>query len=347
MKSSRYIIWAGMVCLGLLGIFAGEGCSTAPSIQEESSFTKDGGRQVEVTKETNLDESAKADAVPDRAGPEFLVEVTDKDAGEQKESTKEQTPESTPEQQSKDQFSPDTGGGTIKIYLKGDLTPQTFTDKYSSQTPTNYQIALSRYFIMLNAQDPKPQLCFHLKKVAVADMSKDNLMGSCRTQTLKTGLYTYGKVKVEWVRYTVDGVMHYNGIPLSGKLTFLRAYSDTTYQGKAYKAGQGRIKFAGPTTVEIPYTFPQVPTTPGLKFSLVKGEFFITFPYTKPLPIDQTSKDQHWARMHWKIHNAFRWIDKALPSYKTDIWDVAVTTSTTEEVKLFGVSGYKITSSVR
>lgn len=235
----------------------------------------------------------------------------------------------------------------IQIFLKGDLTKQTYQDKYGGQTPTDYKIALSRYEVLTRLDDPNPQPCFdHGKTPKVADMSKDNLMGSCPTKSITSGNYTHGRVKVDWALYTVNGTLHFNGQPLPGKFTFFRAYSDTEYQGKTYKASEGFIRYTGVTTVENPYTYPAGQSFPGLTTKLVKGEFFMTFPYKRVLPVQQDNPRTHWARFHWKIFEAFRWEEKTLTGYTSGTWDVDPDVSKAEEVKLFGVSDYFITTSL-
>jgi hypothetical protein len=236
-------------------------------------------------------------------------------------------------------------GGAISIYVAGDLSKVAFNDGLAGQTPYDYEIALSRYHVLLSAADPSPTLCFdHGTAPFVASISKDNLVGSCQTQTIKAGAYTHGRTKVDWARYTVDGVYHYLGQQLPGKLTFFRAYSDVTVNGKPYKAGEGTIAFSGLTTVEIPVTYPPLPPMPGIKTEVVSGELLMTFSYSKPLPIDPADARPHWARFHWKIFESFRWADEPLLGYTTATWDVAPVSS--ESVKLHGVSGYYTTSSV-
>lgn len=239
------------------------------------------------------------------------------------------------------------GGGMINIFVKGDLTKGTFGDGLAGQTPQSYQIAISRYHILRSATDPSPVLCFdHGAKAYVVDVHKDNLVGSCLTKKISSGSYTHGRTKVDWARYTVDGVYHYPGQKIPGKFTFFRAYSDVVYDNKTYKAGQGTITFSGVTKVSIPVLYPPLPSIPGVAFETKNGEFSMTFRYSKPLPIVQADTQKHWARFHWKIHDSFRWADTTLPGYKTGAWDVSPLLSNTEIVKLYGVSGYLVTSSV-
>lgn len=238
------------------------------------------------------------------------------------------------------------GPGRIAIYIKGDLDPITYTDGGSGQTPTQYGIAVSQYSIMTSATDPSPQLCFQLAAPFEAQIDKDNLVGSCLTQSIKTGLYTHGRTRIDYARYTVSGTLHVPGKDLPGTFTYFRAYSDTTYESKTYKAGTGYVRFKGAVAFELPLTYPPFPTVPGVTTSLVNGQFFWTFAYGKPLPVDQKNPGQHWARFNWKIFESFRWTDFSLPGYTKGVWDVSPLAASIEPILLYGVSSYYVTSSV-
>jgi hypothetical protein len=237
-------------------------------------------------------------------------------------------------------------GGSISIYLQGDLTPKTFTDGLAGQTPTSYVVALSEYWVQTSLSDPAPVFCFDTGGQPVeADLAEDTLAGVCQTADLPTGVYTHGRVKVEWATYTVTGTLHYSGVPLPGTFTFLRAYSDTLYEGQPYLAGEGSITFTGATQVTIPTTFDPPLSIPGMVLETLDGELWMTFPYSSPLAIDQTDTGAHWARFHWEIFEGFRWQDAATAGYIDNIWDVGMTVAETEPVLYPGVTGYHTTAS--
>ena len=236
-------------------------------------------------------------------------------------------------------------GGRIDIYVAGDSTPKTFTDGLSGQTPRDFKIALSKYYAMTSASDPAPALCFdHGDSEVVADLSGDTLVGSCATASLPTAAYAYGRVRVEWAEYTVSGVLHYLGQAYSGDFTFFRAYSDVVHNGTPMSAGQGVIKFSV-TGTEIPVTYPAALQAPGSTVETTNGECWMTFAYSHPLPVDQTSPDSHWARFTWEIFEGFRWSELALTGYATGVWDVSTAAGGTEFVSVPGATGYYTTSS--
>jgi hypothetical protein len=238
-------------------------------------------------------------------------------------------------------------GGRIEIYVSGDSTVRTFTDGLSGQTPRDFKIALSKYYAMTSALDPSPALCFdHGTGEVVADLSGDTLVGTCATASLPTASYTYGRVRVMWAEYTVSGVLHYLGSPYAGDFTFFRAYSDVMHGGVAMSAGQGIIKFST-TGTEIPVTYPPaLAAAPGVTVETTNGECWMTFAYSHPLPVDQTSPDTHWARFTWEIFEGFRWSELALAGYATGTWDVSLTAGAMENVVVPGATGYHTTSSV-
>lgn len=240
-------------------------------------------------------------------------------------------------------------GGQIAIYLKGVQDPPP-ADGLSGQTPSDFQVALSRYEVLTSATDPKPQPCFDYgPKTAIADLSGDNLMGSCPTSAIATGMYTHGRTKVDWSRFSVVGFLHYGGYDLAGTFTFLRAWSDTTIEGKAYAAGSGTLRFHSdvpPVDNEIPYTYPPVASVPGATMQTVGGEFTITFAYTKPLPIVHDALGSWWARFNWHVKDGFRWQDLAQPGFGPGVWDVTMPPAASDPVMSLGATGYDVTSSV-
>lgn len=291
---------------------------------------QDAGGETAQEKSAEVAQEPQTELVQD-SGNEAIPEVT--------ESASESTGDVDPKE-----ISPDQKVGKIAIYMKGDLTPQTFTDGLSGQTPQNYQVALSRYEVLTSQNDTNPQLCFdHGKNAVIADMAKDNLMGSCLTQSLKTALYTYGRVKVEWVSYEVDGTVHASGQVLSGKLTIFRAFSTGTHQGRSYQAGDAVVRFMG---FEFPIVAPPPISIPAIDFALVNGEFFVTFPYKRGLLVDGQDKEERWARFNWKIFEAFRWEERTTAGYVKGRWDVGMTPQDTETVKIYGVTDYYITTSM-
>lgn len=330
MRRAWMLVACGLMGLGACGsqddvgvsASADAGAGASGDIQGEVASATDGGQ----------DALASADAQPDTALPTDIS--------------------GAPDVQSADgAASQDAGSaGTVSIYLTGDLTAQAFQDGLAGQTPTDFEIALSRYHILKSADDPAPVLCFdHGKGQVVAALSKDTLVGTCPTAALPTGSYSHGRVKVLWSRYTVAALLHSGAVVLPGTFTFLRAWSDTMVEGKFYQAGQGTVTFknlAGVAMSTVPNTYPSALPMTGVSTKTVGGEFLMTFAWTHALPVVQGGAGAHWARFHWHTHDGFRWKDTDVAGHKKGAWDVWSTLTGSEEVVVAGVTGYHVTSSV-
>ncbi len=234
--------------------------------------------------------------------------------------------------------------GRIEIYLAGDHAVRDYNDGLSGQTPTAYQIGISGYQLR-TGPTATPVPCFDLDEPVVADMDGDTLVGHCRTDEVPTALYTHGRVRVEYLTYTVGGRLHYAGQVYAGDFVIFRAYSDTVYEGVDYNAGSGWVRYEGPTTVTLPVEYAPLDVV-GLSGELVGGEYWLTFPYLRVLPVETSNTDTHWARFHWEVYEAFRWVDDAGPDNRDGEWDVGTTLAASEEVRMTGVAGYHITSSI-
>ena len=234
---------------------------------------------------------------------------------------------------------------TISIYLTGDLSPKAYSDDLAGQTPTDYFVAISKYYLLTSADDPEPVRCFERSTPIEADLFQDNFVGACDTPSVPSAQYTHGRTQVDWMRYTVQGTLHAEGQSLPNEISFFRAFSDTTYQGDSFSAGEGTFTLSGPPSYTSRMTFEALPSVPGVDIELVEGELWMTFPYTRPLDIDQQDPSPHWARTHWEIHEAFRWEDDSASGYTTGIWDVSEAPDESEEVIVPGVSGYYVTAS--
>ncbi len=243
----------------------------------------------------------------------------------------------------------DSGGpGTISIYLAGDLTERSFEAGTSGQTPRDYFIALSTYYILTNAEDSDPDLCFdHGEDPVVANIHRDNFMGACDTSSIPSATYTHGRVKVDWVRYTVDGTLQ-TGAAIPGQFEFFRAFSDTEYEEEEYEPGEGYVEFSTiGYSAKFPFTFPPLEDPEGGDFDLdEEGNFWMTFPYGRPLPIVSESEGEHWARFHWEIFEGFRWVDLRSLGFVAGVWDTTPNYTSGEQVVVPGVTGYYVTTSI-
>lgn len=241
-----------------------------------------------------------------------------------------------------------TDNGSISLYLAGDLSAKSFNDHYVGQTPKAFEVAISQYDIQTSRQAATGVNCFELDEPVVADLLQDNLLGSCDTESLPTGEYTHGRVKVEWVRFTVDGTLHTAALATPGEVTFFKAYSETDYDGESYDAGEGWVEFTGLTTQRFPAEFDHsLPSGGGLRAEVIDDEYWLTFPFSSRLPVLQHNNDDHWARLSMEVYESFRWDSRRTFGYDRDAWDVNIyNPSRSEEIMVRGISGYYVTTSM-
>ena len=117
--------------------------------------------------------------------------------------------------------------------------------------------------------------------------------------------------------------------------------------GYGMQPGQSQLRYRDVPmgtvkSIDISKDFSKVVVT----VETTNGECWMTFAYSHPLPVDQTSPDAHWARFTWQIFEGFRWSELALAGYATGVWDVTPTLTGTEPVVVPGATGYYTTSSV-
>ena len=92
-----------------------------------------------------------------------------------------------------DTVSPDTlgPGPYLRIYVRGDTSPVTFTDGYAGQTPKLHRMGLGRFDLMTSATDPSPALVFdHKDKPVDVDLLSETLAGQVSIASITPGTYT-------------------------------------------------------------------------------------------------------------------------------------------------------------
>ena len=345
-------IWSLLILCGLL-----VGCSDTDDSDGSGDATvvlPDSGRDITVDFGTGPDGTADVtndatnDATQDLGTDPPSPDVDPDTPADLPEDRLPDLPEDTGTD-TVDTGEPDEGRpGYIAIFLAGDASERTFTDSASGQTPQDFEIALSAYYVQTSRYDGSPDLCFDLgDSPTIADMDEDNLIGSCLISSIPTGVYTHGRVKVDWLKYTVDGTLHTGDGSDSGEYELFRAMSNTEYNGTYYAANSGYIAFDGLVDFSLPLTFPPLSAGGmGLDIRLESGKLWMTFPYSGALPIDTTNLDHHWARFHWELFESFRWIDTHLEGHSVGVWDTRYSIDQSEQVVGSGFNGYHITSSL-
>lgn len=333
-------IWKSLAMCLVVSLFGGGCTESAPSQRS----TQDTGSQADAQWDISEEDVAEEDALAEDVSDE---DIAIEDAAGEDAAGEDTAGEDAAGEDVADADEPPPEDGTIAIYLAGDLSEKTFSDGFGGQTPKEFEIALSKYDIQTSADAASAVNCFEHDEPTVANMLEDNLMGSCETAAIPSAQYTHGRVKMDWLRITVDGTLHTLGQAFPGEFTFFRAYSDTTYEGESYDSGEGWVEYRGFVTRRVPFTEP-IPTEgqEGFRSEVIDGEYWQTFPFHRTMPILAEDGGQHWSRLHWEIYESFRWEEVTKPRYLDGVWDVEPESgSGGEEVKMFGVSWYYITSS--
>ena len=234
------------------------------------------------------------------------------------------------------------GDGTLSIWIRGDLTPQSFSDGLAGQTPKPYTMGLGRFDLMTSSGDPAPVIVFdHGAKPVEVDLLGTTLGGSAKMSALKAGTYTWGRVLLTSSTFTVATTVHV-GVPVGGTIKVQTALSDTTLEGKPWTQGQTSFTFAaGSFQQTLPATLPPLPTTGGGSIVQTGGKTWLVFPFPSPLSVGPSAKD-HKATIVYKVFESFRWQDETKTGYTAKVFDADGLALSFEPVKNFGASGYAV-----
>jgi hypothetical protein len=237
------------------------------------------------------------------------------------------------------------GREVIEIYIEGDpITPKTYTDGYSGQTPRDFTMGLQRLELLRAADDPDPVTVFDLPSgYTEVDMSQKTLLGVGRTGEIPAGSYSHVRALLIMARFTVDATAHSGSASLAGAVTVLDAISDATIDGTPLTKGQCRLHFESPSySTTLTYTLPPLATATGGTLVDDGPRTWLLFPFPLPIDIDPADTATHQATVTFETYESFRWEEKALSGYTTGVWDVAMATTDAEAVKSFGATGYHL-----
>lgn len=235
------------------------------------------------------------------------------------------------------------GGHVIRIRVKGDTTPRSFSDGFAGQTPKTYVMGLARYELMTSATDPAPVVAFdHGHNPVDVDLLGQTLAGTARIADIPAGSYTHGRVLLTHSRFTIAATVH-AGVPVPGTITTVVALSDTTINGAPWKQNQASFTFkAGTLEQTVPASLPALPSTGGGTVVQQGGKTWLVFPFPKPITISSATARDHDATIIYKVFESFRWQDETAAGYQTDVFDVDALKQTVEPVKNYGATGYAI-----
>ncbi|HEY3355952.1 MAG TPA: hypothetical protein VGQ83_22055 [Polyangia bacterium] len=234
------------------------------------------------------------------------------------------------------------GRAVIEIYVAGDLTPKTFTDGASGETPLSYTMGLSRFDLLRSAADPAPVTVFdHGPDWVELNLLDTSLAGSVATASLPAGTYTHARVLLSMARCAVAATAHLGTASIPGTFTITGAFRDTTIDGTPLTHGQARYAFeALGQTQSSGGALPPLPSTPGGTVVTDASGTWLVFQLPQPLPIDPTSPATHRATITYEVYESFRWQDQATAGFADGVFDLTATAA--EPVVSFGATGYRI-----
>ena len=236
------------------------------------------------------------------------------------------------------------GRAVIEIYVEGDPTAKTFTDGYSGQTPRDYVMGLQRFDLLRSSNDPTPVTVFDYGPgYTEVDMSTKTLVGVGRTPDIPAGSYSHARVLLAMARFTVNASAHSGSLGLPGAITATSALSDTIIDGTPFTKGQCQFEFvSGSITNTLGGALPPLPATAGGTIVDDGQRTWMVFPFAAPLAVDPGDAATHQATITYETFESFRWEEQALTGYTTGVWDVNADFVSSEVVKNFGATGYRV-----
>lgn len=241
----------------------------------------------------------------------------------------------------------DAGPPNLSIYARGDLTPKTFADGYSGQTPTAQEFGIGRLDLMASPTDTAPVTVFdHGDAPVLVDMlaPTPTLAGTGASASLPAGTYPWGRVQLTLVRTTVAATIH-GGSATPGTVTVVSALSDTAVEGVPW--AQGRTEYTVKAGVALSVTFPgaapSFPSTSGGTVAQEAGRTWLVFPFTTPFVIDPEDPAPRAATITYDVYQSFRWQEQSAAGYASGAFDVDPASMSSEPVRNLGATGYHTT----
>lgn len=239
------------------------------------------------------------------------------------------------------------GGGNgyvLEIWVEGDLTPKTFTDGWSGQTPTNYVMGLSRYDLMRSADDPDPVTVFdHGQTTVECDMLGRTLAGTADLDAIQPGAYPYSRVLLTMSRFDVETDLHVTSpsATLPGTLTVTAALSDTILDSVARDKGWVEYSFDLMGGIATQGQLPPLPSTAGGTVVEESDRTWLIFPISPPAVIEPQPTRDRSATIIYEVYESFRWEDLRTAGYSAGRFDTE-DSGTSEPVCNFGATAYRI-----
>ena len=111
-------------------------------------------------------------------------------------------------------------GPRVYIRIKAVQTPEG-NPGVAAETPTDQNVAVLGVTLLKDKNDPAPLVALALSTPIVTPYNdgSSTLLGSVPASALTSGTYTFIRVPVAYVRFTVAGTAHADGVSVPGDLT--------------------------------------------------------------------------------------------------------------------------------
>lgn len=240
------------------------------------------------------------------------------------------------------------GGPTVTLSLRGSKDAVTHKDTLASQTPLRQGVAIRSFYLMKDASDPAPLKVADIGPTSVETDLVSGEMKDITTVPIKSlpkGAFTFAKVGVAYVRYTIAARLHTGGFPTDGTYDNIEALSDNAViDGVVRKKSWFKSTFnvAGKpvaSTENEGAPLPALPDSGGMRLETSGSESFYVFPLTIALDPDYPADMRLVVDVN--VHESFRWVDQGTFGYSAKVFDTTPTSY--EPVMSFGASAFKVT----
>jgi hypothetical protein len=240
--------------------------------------------------------------------------------------------------------------GSITIHLKATTAAFTHHDSWSGQTPSDQRIGIRSLSLGSSGADPSPWVVFDLGTKAVdagLNDGDDTLVATVSASSVKAGSYSYARVGVAYVRYSVGATVHEAGLSVPGTFHNLEVLSDdTVISGQTYASGYYSFNFAVGSVTYGPVTGTSgpLPASAGLGISLSIEDGQASYGFPVALDVPSTSANLA-ITMLANTNEDFRWMDQDEPGYTKGVFDVTPPSSF-EPVEQFGANSLTLSVAV-
>lgn len=239
----------------------------------------------------------------------------------------------------------DLGSGNIEIWVRGDLTPKTFTDGLSGQTPEAQSFSIGRFELLRTSTDAHPIVAFdHGRNPVAADMLSRTLVGRVSSASIAAGTYRWGRVLLTSVELRVRATAHVPGLGFGvpGTITTVGALTDTEINGMPWMKGHAEYRFeSAGQSYTIPGTLPPFPTTSGGAIVETSTATWLLFPFTTAFTVDPRDTQAQSTTIVYEVFESFRWQDQSTVGFTAGVFDLDGASRSTEPVRQVGATNYR------